>query len=407
MATQTLRFEQFIQATPEAVTHALTNASLMRYWLCDVATVDPRPGGRIYLAWNRGYFTAGEYTVVEPGHQVGFTWCGRNDPGRSQVLAAITPQNGGAHLVLEHSLPADDAAWQKTGDEMSKGWRNSLENLASVLETGQDLRFVNRPMLGITFSDFNPEIAAELGVPVSEGVRLDFTLESMGAYAAGLRGGDVVTQVGAIPIQNFSDFQTALSGKRAGQVVPVSFYRGPEKRTVDMTLSRRPLPDIPATTLDLAREIRKRYDETEARLEEFLSGINDTEADFRPSPEEWTVKEILAHLLQSERFGHFHVSEVATGYENWNDGWGGNLSAQVRATVAAFPTLAELVDQLKRMNRETVALFESLPPDFTNTHKAGYWSLAYGALEAPYHLVTHMEQMSRAVEAARNELSKV
>jgi hypothetical protein len=46
----------------------------------------------------------------------------------------------------------------------------SLDNLVSVLETGEDLRFTLRPMIGIGASDFDEEIARQIGVPGNMGI---------------------------------------------------------------------------------------------------------------------------------------------------------------------------------------------------------------------------------------------
>jgi hypothetical protein len=75
----------------------------------------------------------------------------------------------------------------------------------------------------------------------------------------------------------------------------------------------------------------------------------------------------------------------------------------VRATVAAFPTVAELLSEIKRLNCETVALYESLPPEFPQQHPAGYWNLALSALEDPHHLSVHLGQIQNALALAQAE----
>ncbi len=52
--TQTLEFAVAVAAPPAEVFRAFTRATPLRDWLCDVALADARPGGRIYLWWNRG-----------------------------------------------------------------------------------------------------------------------------------------------------------------------------------------------------------------------------------------------------------------------------------------------------------------------------------------------------------------
>jgi hypothetical protein len=55
-----------------------------------------------------------------------------------------------------------------------------------VLETGEDLRFTHRPMLGIGISDFNEEIAEKYNIPVSKGIRLDTTYRRDGRLCSGI-----------------------------------------------------------------------------------------------------------------------------------------------------------------------------------------------------------------------------
>ena len=77
--TQTNRFEQMIKTPPAQVYTAFTNATALREWMCDVATLIPRAGGRVYLYWNSGYYSAGEYSHLEPDRCVDFTWQGRGE----------------------------------------------------------------------------------------------------------------------------------------------------------------------------------------------------------------------------------------------------------------------------------------------------------------------------------------
>lgn len=401
MAEQKLHFEQFVNASPEKVLHNFTNASALRQWLSDVATVEPRPGGRLYLAWNSGYYAAGEFIAIVPDEMLEFSWWGRGYPSASRVQVMVRPQNGGVHLTLDHTLPGGEGPWVEICDQVEKGWSDSLDNLASTIETGLDLRFVNRPMLGIFFGDFNPEIARELGVPVALGVRIDGTVEGMGAQAAGLTGGDVIVQIGETAILNFNDIPAALGGKRAGQRVPVVFYRGPQKMQVMMELSRRPLPEIPGGTAALAQALRARFDAEEAMLEALFAGASDAAAARRPGANEWSALEVLAHLIHGKRWELINIVQAVAGFESWTDDWEGNQDCQVQATTAAFPTGAELIDEIRRLNRETVALYESIPPEFAEDNRGAFWRLAYAALEAPYHLEGHAEQIRAAIEAGQ------
>ncbi|MEW5872138.1 MAG: SRPBCC domain-containing protein [Chloroflexota bacterium] len=408
MSTQslvTLEFEQFVKAPPAQVFRAFTNATSLREWMCDIATVSPQPGGRLYLAWNAGFYACGEYTQLEAEHKAGqevpiaFTWYGRNEPAQTEVEVLLSAKDGGTQVKLTHRGLGEDQAWDTARQEIKEGWQSSLENLASVLESGEDLRFTNRPMLGVLLNDFTPEHAKELGVPVTQGVRIDDVVPGLGAQAAGLQSNDVLVGMAGHPIKDFPDFPVALRGKRAGDRVEVDFYRGSQKMSVLMELSRRPLPAIPTSTKGLASVLRQRYLDLLTEIDEFFANVSEAQAGYKPSPSDWSAKEVLAHLIHGERFQQFGVAELATGFERQADGFGGNLNASVRATVAAYPTLAELLEALKRSYTETVALFEELPEDFAE-NKGSFWRLAIGAMEAPYHFNSHLEQMRQSIQAA-------
>ena len=391
-------FEQTVPAAPDAVYRAFTNSSALREWLCDVATVSPREGGRCYLAWNDGYYSSGEYTRVDPGKEVAFSWHGRGEPGPSNVHVTLTPAGDGTHVRAAHDGLGSGPAWEETTSALQKGWPLSLENLASTFTTGEDLRFTQRPMLGITISDFNAEIARRMGVPVSEGICLDGVVPEMGAGVAGLRNGDVIVGIDDHEVVDWASLATALQGLRAGDEVQVDFYRGPQRHQVRMTLSGRPIPEIPETVEALAAAVRDHYARMDADLRDVLEGVEEAQLDQKIAPDAWSAREVLAHLIQSERGWHNYISEMVTGHEPWYDDWGGNLQARIDATLDAYPTTKELLQEIRRLNAETVALVSHLPPSFLE-RKPTYWRLAYQFLETPYHHNTHMEQMREAIAA--------
>ncbi|MFM8321032.1 MAG: SRPBCC domain-containing protein [Chloroflexota bacterium] len=400
MPIRIITFERLIQADPQQVTAAFTNAAALREWLCDVATVDPRPGGRMYLAWNSGYYAGGEYTSVQPGRQVEFVWFGRDDPNRSEVIVTCRPEAQGTRLELEHALPEESQDWARVAAEIEKGWGESLENLASVLETGIDLRLARRPMLGITLNDFTPEHAAAQDVPVTQGVRIDDLVPGMGAEAAGLQRDDVIVAMDGRPVANFNDIAGLLANKRAGERLPVEVYRGPQRLSLEMELSARPLPEVPWSLKELAAQMRTAQGQAAAEIQAFLSGVSDAQASYKPAANEWSVKDVLAHLLNSERGYQQYVADLVCGQERWADDYAGNLDAQVKATVATYASLAALLEALLTAFQETAHLFAFLPHTLLE-RKGAYWRLAAGAQENPRHFQSHLQQMRIALEAAQ------
>jgi uncharacterized protein YndB with AHSA1/START domain len=396
MNNTSFTFIRQVQASPEQVYYAMTNGTALREWFADVASTRPSLGGRFYCAWNSGFYAAGEFSELEPDKLVAFTWFGRGEPAATSVRVTLAEQAGGTMVTLEHSGVGSGPEWENTRTEIEKGWNSSLENLASVLESGQDLRFVLRPMLGITISDFNAEIAAHLGVPVTQGLRLDGVVPGMGAEQASLQAGDVLVSMAGATLTDFPSLSAVLQGKRAGEVVEVVFYRGSEKKVVQMALSRRPIPEIPATSAEISTQLEKRYRETTAELEQLFAGVSQDQARRKPASDEWSAMEILAHLIHGELGWHNYIADILNGQEPLYDDFGSNLHARTAATVEAYDTLEAMLTGLKRAWAETVALFAHLPPEFAQ-RKGSYWRVAYAALEEPLHFHTHMEQMRAAL----------
>jgi uncharacterized protein YndB with AHSA1/START domain len=394
-----LSFTQFVRAGTDQVYYAFTNATALREWLADVAVAVPQRGGRLYLGWNSGYYTAGEYTTVDPGQAVAFTWHGKGEPGTTQVKLLLRPDNGSTRVELEHSGLGSDPEWAKARQDIQRGWETGLENLASVLEAGQDLRFTRRPMLGIMLSDFNAETAAHLNVPVREGVRLDTTIEGMGAQAAGLGKDDVIVSMDSQPIIDYSSLERALQSHHAGDEIEVVFYRGKEKKMVRMTLSGRPIPEIPKNAKELAETVQSRYAQQNNELSRVFQGVTEEQASRQPEPGEWSAKEVLAHLIIDERELNSYISDLAGGQVRWSDDYTGNSHERVRAVVTVYPTVQALLEELKRIQAENVAFLAALPDSFI-ARKGSFWRIAYELVQPPLHTQLHIDQIQTAIQAS-------
>jgi uncharacterized protein YndB with AHSA1/START domain len=389
-----------IQTPPVNVYRALTHAALLKEWFCHASQADARKGGRVYLWWNEGYAVSGEYTHLEADQKVGLTWSGQGDPASSRVIVRLSSRNGGTRVELRHTGLGTGVPAARAAKRLARLWEEGLENLQSLLETGQDLRYTRRPMLGINVGDFNAEIAKRLGVPVSEGVRLDGVVEGMGAALAGLQKDDVIVAVDKRKASGWRSLAPVLGRRRAGDTIPVVFYRGAEKKTVAMTLAPRPLAPIPPDPKELAVEARKFYAQAQRILEDILSGVSEAAAEGRPAPGEWNAKETLAHLIATERDRHAWIAEVLQDDES--ETFPDNVQVRVEALVRAFPTVAALMEELKRDQEITISMLEILRPE-TVARKWAYWKLGHNVLQPEEHILGHAEQIRDALKSSLRE----
>ncbi|MBM4423638.1 MAG: PDZ domain-containing protein [Chloroflexi bacterium] len=396
-----LTFRQTVNAPPAEAFRAFTHATLLRDWLCDAAQTDPRKGGRVYLWWNDGYYACGAYTVFEPGRKIAFGWDGYNEPGVMSVSVTFKEKNGATVVTLAHNGIGSGKMWADTRRAVESDWPSLLENLKSVLEAGIDLRVARRPRLGIFIERFDAAIVKEIGAPVKDGIRLGGTAEGSGARAAGLQKDDVIVrfagkQVNAVTLggvaQNF----------KAGDTVPVVFYRGAEKKTAMLELSSFPIPEVPATGAELAETARKNYEALDSELENTLAGLTESEADHKAG-NEWSVKELIAHLTAAERDFQSWVADMLNDTPIEDDiEMRPNVDVRLRAMVERFGTLAALLNELKQAQAETVSLLASLPPALV-ARKHLYRRAALWMLEVvPGHYrEEHSEQLRAAIAAAK------
>ena len=395
----TVTAETQVLAPLNRVYRAFTNSTTLREWLCDVATVQAHLGGRMYAWWRGDYYFSGHYLALEEDRCVKFRWIPNADLISTDVTLTFEEKDGGISVHLQHDVP-DGEKSQSIADSYRENWVESFENLKSVLETGVDLRIANRPMLGIFPGDFTEEQATALGVPVREGLRLDGVVAGMGAESAGLQKDDVLVGMAGKPItSDFNSLPLAIAGKKGGDTIEVIFYRGPEKQTIQMELTRRPMPDVPFDAAELARRAREIYEPALAELEKCFEGFSDEQALQRPEPNEWSALEIVSHLIHNERFNSIFLAGLMDGNEPLYDSAGNNVTAQVEATVRANPSIRQMLDMLRSTVEEVLAYTELIPESFVS-NKDSYWRYAFGVLQPNLHITNHNEQIKAALAAA-------
>lgn len=395
---QTLMFVQRIEASPSQVYYAFTNPVALQGWFGDTVEAETRENGRFYAWWNVGYYTSGLFTALEPDKRVSFTWHGLDEPAPTRVDVLLEGQGERTQVTLKHKDVGTGQAWEQLAKGFNENWRYYLENLKSVLERGIDKRFYDRPMLGVMPSDMIDERKAEeLGLPVQTGSLLSDVVADQGAAAAGIQGGDVLYSIGGHKLCTFQDFATALSGYKAGDHLEVVYYRQGEQHTVEMLLSGRPYPEYPSTPQELAEALRAANAQTDAEIAALFADVPEQQTTQRPAPNEWSAKEVIAHLLINEHWAHIYVGLAIAGQRT--AGYTNELCA-VAAIASAYPTTADIIAAFQRSQRITAAAVQALPDEFV-ARKAAYGSLADMLLNGfPAHTRGHYPQIEAAIQTA-------
>lgn len=390
-------FEVFIHSSPETIYPLFTSAFGLQTWLCNTARVSENKNSYLFMAWNSGYYMTGEMLQQTENKEVLFTWQGRAYPRPTLVQVTLTPQNNGTQVQVIQSMVGSGIKWKTIRGQIREGWKSSLRNLSSVVESGRDLRITERAILGINVADFNSEISARLGIGISNGVRIGSVVEGLGAYLAGLCADDVLVEMNGQKLAEVNDLLRISAYFHAGDTVSVTFYRGNHLLKTNMTFSAVPDRILPATPTELAVSIQSAYQNAYSQLITVLENINEQEADAVPAVGEWSVKGVLAHLIHTEHDLHFWIQKSLCDQDFK---FPENSAARIQATLNVYPTLADLCGELKRTMDETCAFLAALPPEFT-ARRGNYWQLSYFMVNMHEHILSHLPQILNSAEAAR------
>ncbi|MBN2393772.1 MAG: SRPBCC domain-containing protein [Anaerolineae bacterium] len=391
-----LEFTRLIQVPPEEVYYAFTQATAWQQWCCDLAQVDPRPDGHLYIC-TEGYCACGAYTALEENRCVAFTWQGIDEPP-TLVEVTLEARDNGTQMTFAVTNQGTAEAWAKKAGNFEKAWGRALENLQAVLETGSGIQ--RRPLLGVMGGqDLTPEAATELGVPVQEGFQIFEPLEGMGAAAAGLQKDDVIVEIDSTPLPSAVALGPVMDKHQPGDEVSIVFYRGKERMTATLELSARPLPEVPPTAQAMGDALRDIYAQQTVALAELLAGMPESRLTWTPDAIKWSVKHVIAHLLTTERSIHEWLARLQFGLDT--NFWASHDEMWVRAIADSYSTTAALLEALQQAQTETLNIVAALPETFV-AHKGTYTQVGAILTQGlPYHTGIHFDQIRRALTEAQ------
>lgn len=138
-----------MDAPPEVVWRALTEAEELRRWFPLDARVMPGEGGRVWLSWGPGVEGEAPIHIWEPPRRFGWTEGQEGQPGALAVDFHVEGRGGRTVVRLVHSGFGASADWDDYYDAVEGGWTYFLFNLRWHLErhrdTPRDLVWVRRP----------------------------------------------------------------------------------------------------------------------------------------------------------------------------------------------------------------------------------------------------------------------
>ena len=159
-----------------------------------------------------------------------------------QTDAAINPGNSGGALIDTggNLLGINTAIYSRSGGSMGIGFAIPVSTARQVLESIIQNGRVVRGWIGIEPNELTPELAQTFGVRASAGVMVTGVLNTGPAAAAGIRPGDVITQIGGQPVRTVRELLTRIAALAPGTATPFTLDRRGQSVQTSVTPAQRP-----------------------------------------------------------------------------------------------------------------------------------------------------------------------
>jgi S1-C subfamily serine protease len=174
-----------------------------------------------------------------------------------QTDAAINPGNSGGPLLNTSGemIGINSSIFTIGGGNIGIGFAipaNTIRRVATeLIRNGRVLR----PWFGVEGYSLNEDLASALNLPVDSGILIARVYRGSSADSAGIKGaneiallynqrvligGDIITEIDGRPVASLDELQLMLEGKRPGETVKVTVYRGRTRSQKPVVLVEAP-----------------------------------------------------------------------------------------------------------------------------------------------------------------------
>lgn len=177
--------------------------------------------------------------------------------GVIQTDAAINPGNSGGPLIDSSGMMIgiNSAILSPSGGNIGIGFAIPMNIAKPIIKELIERGYVARPWLGITGQTLVPEVAKALRLPVERGVMVADVVPGASAQRSGVRGGarqllvgnlimvvggDIITSVDGKKVETMEDLGNIIRGKKPGDKIEISVYRGDKPLNLTVILTERP-----------------------------------------------------------------------------------------------------------------------------------------------------------------------
>ncbi len=213
-----------------------------------------------------------------------------------QTDAVVNRGNSGGALVNSKGqlIGINTAIASRTGFYAGYSFAIPSTIAQKVMEDLLTFGDVKRAILGVSIRQVDADLAQVNNLSVLKGAYVSDVTPSSGAHEAGIKAGDVIISVNNVPVESSPELQEQVSRYRPGDKIRVEFYRGTQKRSLDVVLRT-----IDGTIPNIERKTVLEYKNTRFRL------LN---------PEEYQKYEVSSGILIEKANQIFQDEGIENGF---------------------------------------------------------------------------------------------
>jgi serine protease Do len=162
-----------------------------------------------------------------------------------QTDAAVNQGNSGGALINTDGklVGINSAIASPTGYYSGYSYAIPVNIAKKVVDDLIKFGSVQRGYLGVKYvnaSDYPDDEKKKAGIPLSaEGIYADEVPTDGGAYAAGIRKGDIIKKIDGVEINSGAEMQGQISRFKPGDKIPVTYIRNGKENLVTVTLKNK------------------------------------------------------------------------------------------------------------------------------------------------------------------------
>ncbi len=155
-----------------------------------------------------------------------------------QTDAAVNPGNSGGALVNTKGelIGINTAIASQTGSYSGYSFAIPINLAKKIIKDLSDYGEVKRAILGVRIQDITQELADEKGLKELTGVYIPSVSDGGAADKAGIKDGDVITEINGVVVDKSSVLQEQISKYHPGDKVTVTVVRDGKRKEIVTTL---------------------------------------------------------------------------------------------------------------------------------------------------------------------------